>query len=182
VSGGHREDAGGGTQTRRIALFATAILLGLSAGAYLFLLPIFDQRIDPDDAAQVARGRTIYAQHCAACHGANLEGEPNWMQRKDNGRMPAPPHDASGHTWHHSDAQLVELTKKGVSGILPGYVSDMPGFEDILNDAEIRLHQEFMAAGHPRAAKCAEIAAQFCQPRIAIIPMPMPMPAPPGSI
>jgi hypothetical protein len=28
------------------------------------------------------------------------------MQRKPDGKLPAPPHDASGHTWHHADAQL----------------------------------------------------------------------------
>ncbi|WP_119461457.1 cytochrome c [Rhodospirillaceae bacterium SYSU D60014] len=93
--------------------------------------------IDPDDPAQVALGQQVYATHCAACHGANLEGQPNWRERKPDGRLPAPPHDASGHTWHHSDAQLVELTKKGVSGIVPGYESDMPAFEDVLTNREI---------------------------------------------
>jgi hypothetical protein len=48
-----------------------------------------------------------------ALPGANLEGQPNWKERQANGRLPAPPHDASGHTWHHPDAQLFGITKQG---------------------------------------------------------------------
>ncbi|ALD90605.1 hypothetical protein CR3_1373 [Cupriavidus gilardii CR3] len=46
--------------------------------------------------------------------------------------MPAPPHDASGHTWHHADAVLFAITKHGlVPGVTApaGYVSDMPAFD-----------------------------------------------------
>ena len=53
---------------------------------------------EPDDPAVVARGKTVYDQHCASCHGAKLEGQPDWRHRLPNGRMPAPPHDPSGHT------------------------------------------------------------------------------------
>ncbi|MCI0529930.1 MAG: ABC transporter substrate-binding protein [Nitrospira sp.] len=36
-------------------------------------------RADPENADQVALGKSLYAQHCANnCHGANLEGQPNW--------------------------------------------------------------------------------------------------------
>ena len=54
---------------------------------------------NPDNRRLVALGKRIYAEHCASCHGANLEGQPNWRIRKPDGRMPAPPHDSSGHTW-----------------------------------------------------------------------------------
>jgi mono/diheme cytochrome c family protein len=54
-----------------------------------------------------------------------------------NGRLPAPPHDATGHTWHHPDRELFEITKNGPAGIAPGYESDMPAFKDVLNDREI---------------------------------------------
>lgn len=90
------------------------------------------------DAATLARGRQLYAQHCASCHGAELEGQPNWRQRGPDGRLPAPPHDATGHTWHHPDAQLFELTKRGPAGLVPGYASDMPAFGEVLGDDEIR--------------------------------------------
>ena len=82
-----------------------------------------------DAGALVTRGRAIYAENCAPCHGAKLEGQPNWKERSPSGRMPAPPHDASGHTWHHSDEDLFTITQKGVSALVPGYGSDMPAFE-----------------------------------------------------
>src|SRR5690349_4906950 len=58
---------------------------------------------DPTNASQVASGKAIYAANCASCHGANLEGQANWKSRNPIGRMPAPPHDDTGHTWHHPD-------------------------------------------------------------------------------
>lgn len=82
-------------------------------------------------------GRELYLANCASCHGASLEGQPDWMKRKADGRLPAPPHDASGHTWHHSDAQLFLIIKEGLSAIAPGYESDMPAFGGKLTDAEI---------------------------------------------
>jgi mono/diheme cytochrome c family protein len=82
-------------------------------------------------------GRDLYAANCAKCHGANLEGQPDWMKRNENGRLPAPPHDESGHTWHHSDKQLFTITKFGLAAIAPGYKSDMPAFENVLTDVEI---------------------------------------------
>jgi mono/diheme cytochrome c family protein len=91
----------------------------------------------PVTPAQIAGGQEIYAANCATCHGAKLEGEPDWKRRREDGRMPAPPHDDTGHTWHHSDRQLFTITKRGVSAIVPGYDSNMPAFEGALTDAEI---------------------------------------------
>jgi mono/diheme cytochrome c family protein len=93
-------------------------------------------------------GRNVYAQHCAACHGARLEGQPNWRARLPNGRMPAPPHDDGGHTWHHPDEVLVGITKNGlVPPYAPaGYVSDMPAFAGTLSDAEIRAVLAYIAS------------------------------------
>ena len=53
--------------------------------------------------------------------------------------MPAPPHDESGHTWHHPDHVLFGITKRGlVPPYAPaGYKSDMPAFADQLSDDEI---------------------------------------------
>ena len=98
-----------------------------------------DPRADPRDAERVALGERVYAQHCAACHGVKLEGQANWRGRLRSGRMPAPPHDESGHTWHHPDTLLFAITK---NGIVPpyapkGYESDMPAFSDRLSDDEI---------------------------------------------
>ena len=98
-----------------------------------------DPRADPRDAARVALGAKVYAQHCAACHGANLEGQPQWRERRDDGRLRAPPHDESGHTWHHPDYVLFAITKNGaVPPYAPkDYESDMPAFGGKLADEEI---------------------------------------------
>jgi mono/diheme cytochrome c family protein len=122
--------------------------VGLLAAAFAFLigaiiLALFQEGKTPADPAnpqQVAHGRIVYDKHCAACHGARLEGQPNWQEKLPSGRMPAPPHDASGHTWHHPDGVLFGITK---SGLVPGkyappkYESDMPAFGGQLSDEEI---------------------------------------------
>ncbi|CAA7613908.1 cytochrome c [Magnetospirillum sp. SS-4] len=104
-----------------------------------------------DDPVRVAAGRTLYASHCAACHGADLEGEqPDWQIRKPSGELPAPPHDASGHTWHHPDEQLFAITKHGMARFAPpGYKTAMPSFVGILTDAEIRSVLAFIQASWP---------------------------------
>lgn len=112
-----------------------AALAAVAAGAILLWRPA--SYADAEDAGLVALGQRTYATHCASCHGAKLEGQPSWQERKPDGKLPAPPHDASGHTWHHPDRQLFEITKRGVSGIVPGYQSDMPAYAEILSDREI---------------------------------------------
>jgi mono/diheme cytochrome c family protein len=95
-------------------------------------------RADPGDLAQVQLGRGIYSESCASCHGGNLEGQPNWRERQANGRLPAPPHDANGHTWHHPDRVLFEITRDGITAHAPkGYESDMPAFHGKLTDEQI---------------------------------------------
>lgn len=96
-------------------------------------------RAEPDNTDQVARGRVVYAQHCASCHGDSLQGQPDWRTRKADGKLPAPPHDDTGHTWHHADEQLFRITKLGVKPPLApeGYESDMPAFAESLSDEEI---------------------------------------------
>ena len=103
----------------------------------------------PVTAEQIIRGKEIYAENCASCHGANLEGQPDWKRRLENGRMPAPPHDESGHTWHHSDQDLFAITKLGVGGVVPGYESDMLAFGDILSDEDITAVLAFIKSTWP---------------------------------
>lgn len=98
---------------------------------------------------RIALGQEVYAQNCASCHGANLEGQPDWKRRLESGRMPAPPHDENGHTWHHSDQDLFAITKLGVGGVVPGYESDMPAFGEILSDGEIAAVLAFIKSTWP---------------------------------
>ena len=96
-------------------------------------------RADPLNARQVTSGKAICVRNCASCHGGNLEGQPAWRLRLPNGRLPAPPHDDSGHTWNHRDDILFGLTEFGVTPPYgpPGYQSNMPAFGSTLTDHEI---------------------------------------------
>lgn len=124
------------TPAWRLAL--VVILAAAAAGSILLVWPEAEVRLRPDDAGMVAQGRQVYAGHCAQCHGSRLEGQPDWRSRLPNGRLPAPPHDASGHTWHHPDPVLFALTKHGLADIAPpGYETDMPAFAGVLSDTEI---------------------------------------------
>lgn len=114
---------------------------------------------DPDDSRQVATGKAAYDRHCAACHGTKLEGQPNWREKLPNGRLPAPPHDASGHTWHHPDAVLFGITKHG---LVPGryappkYESDMPAFAGTLTDEEIWAVLAYVKSAWPAGIRNAQ--------------------------
>ena len=95
-------------------------------------------KADPENVEQIALGDTVYRENCAACHGVQLEGQPNWKSRLPDGTMPAPPHDDAGHTWHHPDQQLFDYTKLGGAAVIPApFKSAMPGFGDSLSDDEI---------------------------------------------
>ncbi len=94
--------------------------------------------IDPADAAMVAAGKEIYGRTCAVCHGTDLKGQPNWRTRGPDGLLPAPPHDETGHTWHHGDGQLFELMREGIAALAPpGYRTSMPPYKGVLSDSDI---------------------------------------------
>lgn len=130
--------------TRKIIIIGATGAAMLAAAAFFYFNSDMRQGerafISPSDRAAVARGKELYATHCASCHGAKLEGQPEWRKRMPNGRLPAPPHDESGHTWHHPDSVLVDIVK---NGLVPGrtapegYQSDMPAFGKALSDADI---------------------------------------------
>ena len=119
---------------------------GIAVSGALAAVVLYDRagRMDspPDlrEPRRIAAGQLVYDAHCASCHGRNLEGQPDWMSRLPNGRFPAPPHDDSGHTWHHPNEVLFALTKHGMKPPYApeGYASDMPAFAGILSDDDIR--------------------------------------------
>lgn len=128
---------------RHILLAGGAAGLAVAVGAALF--PWKGNGSDdgalfrPDDAEIVALGQIIYAETCASCHGVNLEGEPNWQTRGSDGLLPAPPHDETGHTWHHPDQVLFDITRIGLARAanLENYETAMPAYEGVLTDDEI---------------------------------------------
>ncbi|NOH02605.1 MAG: c-type cytochrome [Chloroflexi bacterium] len=95
----------------------------------------------PLDSEKVAQGAILYAQYCAKCHGENLEGSLNWKRALPDGSLPPPPHDSSGHTWHHPDELLIHIIANGGDR---AYNSKMPAFKDQLNREEIAAILEFI--------------------------------------
>ncbi len=91
-----------------------------------------------EDDASVARGKQIYKLQCSSCHGRNLEGQPLWQLQDEYAGRRAPAHDASGHTWQHSDDDLFYMTKFGRFPQAPKDVkSYMPAYQNGLSDNEI---------------------------------------------
>jgi mono/diheme cytochrome c family protein len=111
--------------------------------------------IDANSPALVAQGQAVYAEACASCHGANLEGQADWRLRRADGKLPAPPHDETGHTWHHPDAQLFAMTKFGPASLagLDDYKTDMPAFAGKLSDDEIRAVLAYIKSTWPEAIR-----------------------------
>ncbi len=108
---------------------------------YSILLLLFLAACQPDSQATTnSVGEAVYVQHCASCHGVNLEGQPDWKQQNEDGSFRAPPHDDSGHTWHHGDPTLLEAIRLGgarFNDLNIGGTSNMPAFGEILSDEEI---------------------------------------------
>lgn len=134
--------------------------LALLVGAIIFArLGESKTAADPENPQQVARGKIVYDHNCAACHGSRLEGQPKWQETLPTGRMPAPPHDASGHTWHHPDNILFGITKHGlVPGKYapPSYSSDMPAFGGQLSDEDIWAVLAYIKSAWPREIRDAQ--------------------------
>jgi len=94
----------------------------------------------PLDSQRVAQGQVLYAEHCAECHGANGEGQPDWKTPNQDGSFKPPPHDNSGHTWHHDDDLLLDIIANGSD--FPQ--AQMPTFGDKLSDEQILAILDYM--------------------------------------
>ena len=144
----------------------TDIFLGIIQGITEFLpisssghLVIFDKllpviNLNTNDNSVIVNGKKIYANNCASCHGVNLEGQKNWMSRLPDGLMPAPPHDETGHTWHHPDRYLFMVTKYGIEEFIgEKYPNNMPAYKDILSDEEIIAVLSYIKSTWPTKIK-----------------------------
>lgn len=137
------------------SVVAALLVGGITAGIFSF----HDGRADANGTAHVALGKDVYVANCASCHGADLEGQPDWRVRKADGRLPAPPHDASGHTWHHPDSVLFSITKDGLTEHAPpGYKTDMPAFGDVLTDEEIWAALAYIKSRWPAETRARQEA------------------------
>ena len=127
------------------ALAVSAMLPGAAAPGRHFA--------DAGDTALVVRGRAVYRDACASCHGRNLQGQPLWQLRDRYAGRRAPAHDGSGHTWQHDDEELFRLTKFGGHA---GPPSAMPAFAGRLGDDEIVAVLAFIKARWPLAMRVAQ--------------------------
>ncbi len=128
------------TRTLRFSLVGLAVVGGIATAAYLWQSePAHANGLLPyQDADHIAKGAEIYQDACASCHGDQLQGERNWRERDADGYLPAPPHDETGHTWHHPDQQLIQIVALGTEAIVGnGYQSKMIGFADSLAPQDI---------------------------------------------
>ena len=128
---------------RSVIMTALAIAISSIAGwaalAQTSDAPLPGSLVQPA-RVDIAAGQALYVENCAACHGANLEGQADWQSPGADGRLPAPPHNRMGHTWHHSDSVLFGYTQLGGTELLKqkgvDFDSGMPGFGDTLSDQE----------------------------------------------
>lgn len=131
------------TRTARVAV-AAALLAAVGAA----LMPAVQRAVAARQ--EIGAGQALYGQYCAACHGADLRGQPDWTTPKSDGKLPAPPHDASGHTWHHSDKLLAEIVRRGMAAYIgQGYKSDMPAFAGVLDDSQIAAILAYIGSKWP---------------------------------
>jgi mono/diheme cytochrome c family protein len=82
---------------------------------------------------QVLGGGSVFAQHCAVCHGRQAEGTEEWFRRLPDGRWRPPPLNGTAHAWHHPLWQLRQHIREGSD---PRH-GNMPAFAPILSESEI---------------------------------------------
>lgn len=82
-----------------------------------------------------------------------MEGAPDWRRPGPDGLYPAPPHDETGHTWHHGDGMLSDYVQRGGQAVLDdlgvSFTSGMPGFGDILGNDEIEAILAYIRSTWP---------------------------------
>ena len=104
----------------------------------------------PNDPVYVKMGEKVYLEQCASRHGVDLEGQVGWQDTMVDGMRLAPPHDKSGHTWHHPDEMLFNLTKYGFQAMInDDYKVSMPVYDRILSDEEIIASLSYIKSTWP---------------------------------
>lgn len=125
-------------------IFPTLLLAGCDAEPHKQSVPMYPELSKASKPAvktvrrqakftTVQKGFQLYRANCAACHGDQGQGAPNWKQAGADGKYPPPPLNGTGHAWHHPKPVLVRTIKDGTSRI----GGKMPAWKDKLTDAEI---------------------------------------------
>lgn len=148
---------------KKVVWFGAAYLfVATAAVGYIVLTGSFAGRGTGFDPATVARGQAHYVEHCARCHGANLEGQKGWETRRADGTVPAPPQDETGHTWQHPDRQIFDIIKLG-GGIFSkrGERSEMPAYRESLSDPDIWAVIAFIKSTWPDEVRDRQMRANM---------------------
>lgn len=99
---------------------------------------------EPPAPALAAKGEPVYRAQCASCHGAGLEGQAGWQTAAAKVEdKKAPPLDATGHAWLHSDDDLALSVRNGSA--------PMPAFAGTLSEDDIRAVVAYMKSTWPAA-------------------------------
>lgn len=128
-----------------------AIVIVVFVGAIVIIDQANRQQIKPtaQSVSLEERGKVLYDARCAVCHGGNLQGQPNWQRARSDGSYPAPPHDASGHTWHHSDQYFIEVTLYGGAAVTGVPTNAMPGFAGSLSEDDVKAILAYIKTSWP---------------------------------
>ncbi len=134
---------------RLLGLFIGVMIVVVACGPTAPTPTAIDTSSQPHPIA--GSGEEIYQTQCASCHGGDLEGEADWRAGNADGSFRAPPHDETGHTWHHPDAYLIDRIKNGTNTLDPSAKakSNMPAYDGILTDEEINEVLAFIKASWP---------------------------------
>ena len=140
--------------TRKTVILGALLIFALGGAAGVWVIATGQAQTSTlERSSDLAEGEQLYQDYCAACHGTNLEGQPDWRSSGPDGILPAPPHDETGHTWHHADSGLFDYTKLGGAEALArqgvDFKSGMPGFGDQLTDRQIRNILAFIKSTWP---------------------------------
>lgn len=148
---------------KKVVWFGAAYLfVAAAAVGYIVMTGSFAGRSTGLDPETVARGQAIYGEHCARCHGTNLEGQKGWETRRADGTIPAPPQNETGHTWQHPDRYIFSIVKFG-GGIFcrVGERSEMPAYADSLTDADIWTVMAFIKSTWPQEFRDRQFRANM---------------------
>ena len=92
-----------------------------------------DRRFSPES---LLRGVRLYQELCAACHGPEAQGHPDWSNPKV---VAAPPLNGTGNAWKRSKQEMIAIIKKGANrhgtAVMPGWSGRLSesDIDDIIN-------------------------------------------------